>query len=68
MNKEQSLLYALKQIQKIINMVLDKDTSYDALEPNYGRKYNGRTKQGSDPGQAPEYQSNNCEVCDWWRF
>lgn len=63
MNKEQSLLYALKQIQKIINTVLNEDT-YDALEPNYGRKGNGTTEQGSDPGQAPEYQSNNCEVCD----
>ena len=44
MNREQSLLYALKQIQKIINTVLNEDT-YDALEPNYGRKGNGTTEQ-----------------------
>ena len=40
MNKEKSLLYALKQIQTIINLVLDKNEHFDALEPNYGRSYN----------------------------
>ncbi len=64
MNREQSLLYALKQIHKIINAVLKENNNYDPLEPNYGRKDNGRTEQRSDPGQAPEYKSYNCEVCD----
>ena len=61
MNKEKSLLYALKQIQTIINLVLDKNEHLDALEPNYGRSNN---EEGSINRQTSESKGTGCKVCD----
>tara|TARA_R100000742_G_C4221250_1_gene44979 strand:- start:410 stop:595 length:186 start_codon:yes stop_codon:yes gene_type:complete len=61
MNKEKSLLYALKQIQTIINLVLDKNEPLDALEPNYGRSNN---EEGSSNRQTAESEGASCKVCD----
>tara|TARA_R110002020_G_scaffold1370_1_gene6258 strand:- start:515 stop:700 length:186 start_codon:yes stop_codon:yes gene_type:complete len=61
MNKEKSLLYALKQIQTIINLVLDKNEHFDALEPNYGRSNN---EEGSSNRQTSESKGTGCKVCD----
>ena len=61
MSKEKSLLYALKQIQTIINMVLNKDEQLDALEPNYGRSNN---EERSNSGQTAKHERVGCKVCD----
>ena len=61
MNREESLLYAFKQIQTIINMVLDKDEQLDALEPNYGRSYN---EERSSDRQTTKSEGASCKVCD----
>ena len=48
MTREQSYIYLLKQIRKMIDMALgepEENIQYDSLEPNYGRQDNEQEKE-----------------------
>ena len=70
MTREQSYIYLLKQIRKMIDMALgepEENIQYDSLEPNYGRQDNEQKKEnksGTTGGQSPLNQSHTCKVCD----
>ena len=66
LNKEESLIYVLKQIRKLINIAIGDDVEEShALEPrkgSYGAKQNKRDNYDNREVTPP--QGNNCEVCD----
>jgi|10_taG_2_1085330.scaffolds.fasta_scaffold64672_4 hypothetical protein len=67
MTREQSYIYLLKQIRKMINLALEDigEPPYDPLEPNYGKVEDHETSQNRDSsGQSTVNKSNNCKVCD----
>ena len=66
LNKEESLIYVLKQIRKLINMAIGEEKDSHPLEPRKDTYVKRQDPENIiDDGQATSPQSNNCEVCDW---
>jgi hypothetical protein len=65
LNREESFIYVLKQIRKLINMAIGEEKESHPLEPGKGTYGNRQNPENiNDNGQAASSQSNNCEVCD----